>query len=279
MKSSTLVIIFWLAILPSASFAQEVPAADPPAAAKAEQGIKQNRDYGPYPRPDRGYVTDLADLLSQQEEEQIEQWLWRVESQTGVEIAVVTISSLKEYSGTQNGSIESFATALFDNYGVGNLPKNDGVLLLISKQDRKARIELGKFHGKTRDADAARIMERVIVPRFKKEEYAAGVKDGVKAIAQEFAGVRIGVNWPLVALIVAVPVLGLIAFSLFRSGKRGWGWACVGLLVIVILAIVRIIYELGKHGSDGDSSSWGAGGFGGGFGGGSSGGGGATGSW
>lgn len=235
----------------------------------------------PYPQPDAGYVTDVAGLLSLQEEEQIEQRLWQVESRTGVEVAVVIIRSMADYPGTDNGSVESFARGLFDTYGIGNLPANDGVLLLVALDDRKARIELGGGYGRARDRDAERIMQGTIIRRFKNNDYTGGVTQGTYAITHEFAGVRFGINWPLIAGVVMVPVLGLIAFSLFKSGKRGWGWVVVGLLIILILAILRATVLAIKHmpRDSGGSGGWSSGGFGGGFGGGSSGGGGASGSW
>ena len=239
------------------------------------------KSYAPFPEPGPGYVTDIAGLLSDQQEEAIEQRLWQVEEETGVEIVVVLIESLADYPGTPQGSIESFATGLFDAYGIGNLPENDGVLLLVARTDRDARIELGKGYGRHRDRDAAKIMQGNILPKFRKDNYAGGVEAGVNALMLEFAGVRYGVNWALVLMVASVPVLALVAYSLFKSGKRGWGWVVVGLLIVILLAILRVmLYALKNSGSSrGRSSGWSSGGFGGGFGGGSSGGGGASGSW
>jgi len=73
-----------------------------------EQGVgrynksQQEKTYAPFPTPDSGYVTDLANLLTQNQEEEIEQWLWHVEETSGVEIAVVTINSISDYPGTPN---------------------------------------------------------------------------------------------------------------------------------------------------------------------------------
>ena len=240
---------------------------------------RAQKDYAPYPQPGSGYVTDLANLLTVGEEEQIERWLWQVESKTGVEVVVVTIDSIKDYPGTDNDSIESFATGLFNAYGIGNMPANNGILLLVAKKDRKARIELGKGYGRSMDAASEKIMQGTIIPYFKKDQYAKGITEGVREIVLVFAKIRFGVPWTLIICIAAVPILGLIAFSLFKNGKRGWGWAVVGILFILVLVIIRIIFTIMKHLPTSDSSSWSSGGFGGGFGGGSSGGGGATGSW
>lgn len=239
---------------------------------------KTEKKYDPYPKPDSGYVTDLAGLLTPDEEEKIEVWLWQVESKTNVEIAVVTIDSIEDFPGGGT-SIESFAQGLFDKYGIGNLPKNDGVLLLVARNDRKARIELGAYYGQSRDGDANRIMQNTIVPQFKKGNYSKGITNGVKDLVYEFAGCRIGVPWGLIGLIAAVPILILIAYSLFKNGKTGWGWVTVGLIIVIILAIIRIVFSILNHMPSSSSSTWSSGGFGGGFGGGSSGGGGATGSW
>jgi uncharacterized protein len=101
------------------------------------------KDYSPFPNPGSGYVTDIANVLTLEEEERIERWLWSTESKTGVEIIVVIIDSIRHYPGTPNSSIEPFAMGLFDAYGIGNMPENNGVLLLVAVRDRKARIELG----------------------------------------------------------------------------------------------------------------------------------------
>ncbi len=275
MKTDSLRALVILLFLTPWSIAQDAP----PAEAAAEQGLEEQPDYAPYPAPDSGYVTDSADLLSRAEEEQIEGWLWETESRTGVEIAVVTIHSIRDYPGSANRSIESFAEGLFNKYGIGNLPQNDGVLLLVAKNDRKARIELGAAYGKTRDSDANRIMQAQIIPYFKEERYAQGIVSGVQGVMREFAGVRVGTNWTFVGLLVAFPIVGLIALSLFRNGKRGWGWVCVGILFILLLALVKVVHTVSRHMPEGSSDSWSSGGFGGGFGGGFSGGGGATGSW
>jgi uncharacterized protein len=263
----------------SAAVAQEAPALGGSVMPPGPQVGRVSSGFAPYPAPDSGYVTDTAGLLSADQEERIEQWLWRVESMTGVEIAVVTIGSVGDYPGAAGPSIEAFATGLFNRYRIGNLPENDGVLLVVARNDRKARIELGAGYNPSRDRDAAKIMNGAIVPRFKQGEYAGGITDGVRAIMLEFAGVRAGVNWKLIGLLTAIPVVGLIAFSLFRSGKRGWGWIAVGLLIVLVLSLFSVLLTLARHAPRGSSGSWSSGGFGGGFGGGSSGGGGATGSW
>ena len=230
-------------------------------------------DYAPFPSPDEGYVTDLAGLLSNAQEEQIEQWLYQAEKSKGIEIIVVTIRSIKDYPGTPNTTIEEFARALFDKYGIGNMPANDGVLLLVAHKDRKARIELGAHYKHQRDADARRIMNRKIIPCFRRDEYDEGITEGVKALIGGFGGMTILPGWLWWVFPVAIVALIPVAVSLFKNGKRGWGWIVVGLIIVILLLLFWFVQQ--AAGRFGRSGAGGLGGFGGGF----SGGGGATGSW
>ena len=236
------------------------------------------KDYAPYPQPDNGYVTDLAGLLSADEEEQIETWLWQVEYRTQVEIIVMTINSIYDYPGTDNSTIETFATGLFNTYGIGNLPKNDGILLLVARDDRKVRIELGAYYGHQRDADAQRIIDNEILPAFRRGAYATGIRDGTKAIISGFTGMRIGFPWHIVWIFGGGTALFLIGLSLVKSGKKGWGYVVIGLAIVIILFAIYLLVQFAKQLPDSSSSGWSAGGLGG-FGGGSSGGGGASGGW
>lgn len=233
------------------------------------------KDYGPYPQPDHGYVTDLAGVLTDRQQERLEKWLIQTEQRTKTEIIVVTIPSLHDYPGSSNSSIEEFAKGLFNKWGIGNQPKNDGILLLVSIGDRKARIELGAGYPASRDADANRIMQNTIVPEFRKGNYAAGIEKGVKEIIAEFTDYRVGINWLLVVYPALILVAAVVAISLFRSGRKGWGWVVVGLILLLLLGLLRALKEVNRFGRSSDWSPGGLGGFGGGF----SSGGGATGSW
>ncbi|MBW3670334.1 MAG: TPM domain-containing protein [Acidobacteria bacterium] len=235
--------------------------------------------YAPWPEPDSGYVTDRAGVLTSSEEERIEQWLIRVETKTEIEIIVVTLRSIADYPGTDNSTIETFATGLFNEWGIGNVPRHDGILLLVAVDDRDVRVELGRGYGENRNADASEIIREVILPQFRNEDYAAGITDGTRAIIEEFTSLRIGFRWDLVLLPVVVVALLLIGMSLLKNGKKGWGWVVIGLALVLLLFFVYLLITLARTKSQyGHSSGWSAGGSGG-FGGGSSSGGGASGSW
>lgn len=268
--------LVWLAILaPALAFCASETAEAPIRPSREGQAASSGRSYTPYPEPDIGYVTDCAGLLTAKQKDDLNAYCYTTEKNTGVEVVVVTIRSIQDYPGTANGSIESFATGLFDTYGIGNLPKNDGVLLLVAQADRKVRIELGKYYGRSRDSDADKIIQKVILPRFRKDDYAGGIEQGTEAIIREFAGLRFGVPWRSIVIVATILALVPIFISLYRSGKRGWGWVVVGILIILIVLLFKTTGKVVERLPRGS----GAGGFGGGFGGGSSGGGGATGSW
>ena len=89
-----------------------------------------------FPKPE-GWVTDKAGLLDAGTRGRLEWTLGRVERTTGVEIAVVTFSTLA------GQSVEEVAVGLFNAWGIGKKRKDEGVLLLVAKKERKLKIEVG----------------------------------------------------------------------------------------------------------------------------------------
>lgn len=172
--------MLWAAVLCAQAACLGAMAEDPTA-----------RSYSPYPQPDRGYVTDIANLLTDEQEQQLEDWLFDCEEENGFEMAVLTIFSIKDYAGTDNGSVETFATGLFNAYGIGNMPADNGVLLLVAVNDREARIELGDGYDSRRDGDANRIMQNVIVPQFRNGRFDQGVMLGTQAILKTFGAKQV----------------------------------------------------------------------------------------
>ncbi len=127
-----------------------------------------------------GYVNDYAGILDSQWKNKIEELCTRVEEDTGAEIAVAIIDSLEGIT------IEEYAVKLFEKWGIGKQKADNGILLLIAMQDRKLRIEVGYgLEGVITDLEAGNIIDDIITPRFKQEDYNNGAYEGVAAIANE----------------------------------------------------------------------------------------------
>jgi uncharacterized protein len=219
---------------------------------------------------------------------------------------------------TQPETVDQYAVRVQESWKLGRKGIDDGVLLVVAKNDRKLRIEVGYgLEGALPDAIAKRIIEEDIVPRFKEGDFHGGIRAGTDRIMRVIEGEKLppprrspaaaakdlSPEW-LFALVVFVAIGGGILRAVFGrflgagivGGVAGVaGWALLGSLVIgLIAALIGFFLTLFNDGrSTGGSSSgsgWSSGGgfSGGGFssdsggfsgGGGSSGGGGASGSW
>jgi len=231
------------------------------------------------PPGDREFIRDLAGLLDPGAQERIRKVCDSLLTDKATPIIVITIESMAKYGG-EGMRIETFATLLFDQWGIGHatLGKQEwdtGILLLVSRDDRKARIELGGGWGRREDALCRQIMDQQIIFYFKQGQFSGGIVAGVEALDKMSRKLELPTRsrpWWHYALVVVF--IGLAVFtivSLIRNGSSGWAWVFWG----VVFAIVgTILYQMmTSRSNDGN-------GFGGGsFGGGSSGGGGATGSW
>ena len=127
-----------------------------------------------------GYVNDYAGILDSQGKNKTEELCAKVEEDTGAEIAIAIIDSLEGIT------VEEYAVELFEKWGIGKQKEDNGILLLVAMQDRKLRIEVGYgLEGVITDLEAGNIIDDIITPRFKQEDYNSGVYEGVAAIANE----------------------------------------------------------------------------------------------
>ena len=132
-----------------------------------------------YPN-ESAYVNDYAGVMQAGIKTQTEDLIVKVEEETSSEIAVAIVSSL------EGVSVEEYAVTLFEKWGVGKKKGDTGVLLLIAIEDKKVRIEVGYgLEGAITDLEAANIVDNVILPKFKQNDYSTGVYDGVVAIANK----------------------------------------------------------------------------------------------
>lgn len=148
-----------------------------------------------YPiRRDR-FVNDEAALMDTATSQAVRFRLRQLKSDHDIEVAVLTIQSLAQY-GEAAGNWESFATRLFNEWGIGDASRHDGVLLLISKADRKIRIEVGSGHGRRLDATMKQIIDGTMTPRFRAQNFGQGIIEAVDEIAIAVAPRTQAVNSP-----------------------------------------------------------------------------------
>ncbi len=136
--------------------------------------------YPARPGP-RDFIYDGAKLLNPDDAAAIKAQADKLLTEKNIPIIVATIDSLASFNAG-GWQIERYATNLFDEWGIGRADYNYGILLLVSKGDRKARIELGKGFTRERDEQCAQIMQGAIIPRFKQGDYSGGIKAGVNAL-------------------------------------------------------------------------------------------------
>ncbi|MCP4821121.1 MAG: TPM domain-containing protein [Shimia sp.] len=130
-----------------------------------------------YPDYDELYVNDFAFLLSSEEEAEIRAKLVELREDHDIEFTVVSIDSMFSYA--HNGQIEPFATGLFNHWGVGDATRNDGVMMLVAVNDRLMRIEVGSGYGSAKNTPMKNIIDTVITPQFKNDDYFKGINNGV----------------------------------------------------------------------------------------------------
>jgi len=134
------------------------------------------------PAPD-GYVRDDAGILSRSTELKIEHFLEEFERTDSTQIAVLTVRSL------EGEPVEAYALAVAEAWGIGQKGKDNGALLLVAKDDRKIRIEVGYgLEGRLTDLLAGRIIDDEIAPRFRQGDYDGGIVAGVASMAEAVRG-------------------------------------------------------------------------------------------
>ncbi len=239
----------------------------------------QNLPTKPYPPK---LVNDYTNTLTQDQQESLERKLVAFDDSTSTQIAVVIIASLDGYDVSQ------YNTALGRAWGVGGKEFNNGVILLVAKNDRKLNIATGYgVEGALPDITCKHIIDEVIVPNFKGQDYYRGIDEGtdaiIKAVQGEYKVPRKKMPGGGSGIAVIVIIILILIFLASRGGGRNGGFMSRrGYRSILGQMIINEMLSGGRGGGGGGWSggggSSGGGGFGG-FGGGSFGGGGASGSW
>lgn len=259
--------------------------------------------------PLTGRIVDLTGTLTASEQAQLADRLEQFEAAKGSQIAVLFVPT------TAPEAIEQFSIRVVDQWQLGRQGVDDGLLLLVARDDRTARIEVGRgLEGAIPDAVANRLIDEYIVPRFRGGDFAGGVTVAIDRITQLIDGEPLpppAPDWqgregsggaeaalPVVFFLAVVAggllrrLLGQFPGALATGGLAGLvAWLLAGTLAVALfLGLVGFVIGLAGGGGGGGWVSRGPrrGGYGGGFGsggggfrggGGGFGGGGASGRW
>jgi len=249
-------------------------------------------------------VTDLTATLTAQQKDLLEQRIAAFEARKGSQIAVLMLPS------TKPEEIEQFSIRLAEAWKIGRKGTDDGLILVVAKEDRRLRIEVGYgLEGAIPDAIGKRVISEAITPKFKAGDFYGGISDGVDWLIKLVDGEKLPPpkaapsgsstggdpgDWLGPALLFLViggailrTMLGRFPGALATAVLAGIAGALLfGVFGAVISAIVGFVFTLmnlgsmvtsaggfsSRGGSSGGGSSWGGGG-------GSFGGGGSSGSW
>lgn len=232
-------------------------------------------------------VVDQTDTLTGDQKDQLAQQIADERKVSGNQIAVLMIRSL------EGDSIEGYSLKVARKWGIGTGENNNGVLLLVVKDDRKLRIEVGTgLEGALTDAQTGRIIRNEITPQFRNDKYYEGIRAGVTSTIAAINGEYVasgnaesqnsgGIPWE------ALFFIGLTGFSWLGAvlGRTKSWWAggviggvagvvvgvlmtslLVGILSVVGLVVGGLFFDKAvsknyrAHSGRGDSPSWWAGG-------------------
>ena len=215
-------------------------------------------------------VTDLAGTLSAGQKAALEQKLAAFEAGKGAQVLVLVVPS------TQPETIEQFGIRLLDAWKVGRKGVDDGVILIVARDDRRLRIEVGYgLEGRLNDATAKRIISETITPRFKAGDLPGGIDAGVDAILKVVEGEELPAPVPparsgapqgvagisealLFGILIAVVLIGTVLRRLLGNflGSAvvggvtgGIGWLLLGGVAGIVIGVLAGIF-LARFGLD-----------------------------
>ena len=225
-------------------------------------------------------VTDLTATLDAQQIQTLESRLAAFEAKKGAQLAVLIVPT------TQPESIEQFGIRVVEVWKLGRKGVDDGALLLVAKDDRTLRIEVGYgLEGVLNDATAHRIVDEIIVPHFKRGEFFSGIESGTTAMMQVVNGEPLppprraaasgkfdveSLLFIAFGLVVVVggmlrAMLGRFPAAVLMGGGLGMlAWLTVApMLIALLVGLMAFVFVL-LGGSGRGFGGYGGGGFGGG---------------
>ena len=122
-------------------------------------------------------VNDLIDMIPADEEARLTAQLNAVADELGTDMTLLAIGRRSDHSNAP--SIEAFATNLFNRWGVGSVENNSGILIILARDDREMRIELGTDYPPIYDEITENVIDNSFLPYFRNEDYVTGIARGV----------------------------------------------------------------------------------------------------
>jgi len=198
-----------------------------------------------------GRVNDLAAMIPDGDETRIEATLAELERDTGAQVVVLTVPSL------EGEVLEDFALRVAETWQLGRADHDDGVLVLVTQNERRIRIEVGYgLEGAVPDALAKRIIDSVMTPRFREGNFAAGIEEAVGALAGLIRGESVDLpeQGPaelsgfetVIAMIIGGGIFFIVigtfsVVALFSKGGQAW-------FVYVFLLPFYLLFPVGIFG-------------------------------
>lgn len=206
----------------------------------------------PFDRP----IVDQTKTLSNEDVSRISNLIKAERQKKSLQIGVLMIDTLGN-----DDSLEEYSLKVARQWGIGDKKKSNGVLLLIAKNDRKMRIEVGNgMEGSLTDARASQIIRNTIAPKFRSGDYAGGVEAGVKRIIDAAEGRNLSdsdmdgesiVSILFIVIFITIIVIAILKGNGSNGSRRRYWWLAGGS-------------DSGSSGSSSSGGSFGGGGFSGG---------------
>lgn len=147
---------------------------------QTDNPVSTKTESSKFPEP-VGYINAFENILTDQEERELTAIIKEHESKSGDQISIVTLTSLEPYD-----NIDDYSLDLANYWGVGQKEKDNGILIALGKGLRKIRIQNGYgIEKRLTDIETKKIIDEVMIPDFKNDNYFEGLKKGVEAIIEE----------------------------------------------------------------------------------------------
>ncbi len=195
-----------------------------------------------------GFLNDFAGLLNAEEKSAIETKLVDFEKTSGNEIAVAIVPSL------DGDTVENFAVKLFEDWGIGKADKDNGVLILISRDDREIRIEVGYgLEGALTDAQSYWVIKNIMTPTFASGDFYSGIDKGIDKIIEATKGEYVPSQssdsspydylirqWFFLIFIIPIWLTSILARS-----KSWWLGGIIGGIIGVVIGLIKGFLYMG----------------------------------